>query len=348
VAASADFPARSFVRRAKHGLDELELRARVDHTAHVLRACLPDDFGEALDIVLRAGESWKSPGGPVGGFAAWPIIEMIGFHGIEHYDASLCALRELTHLFSSEFAIRPYIEHDPKKALRCLRAWSDDPREHVRRLVSEGTRPRLPWGTRLRMFQRDPKPVLLLLERLKDDPSEYVRRSVANNLNDIAKDNPDAMLAVCKRWSKKANTNRAWIIRHATRSLVKQGHPVALEILGYDANAAVVVRKLRVQPATVALGEDVSLSFELHSKSKSDLPLVVDYVVHHVKKNGRATPKVFKLKNVTLPGGTRMDVHKVHRLRPISTRTYYAGRHTIEITVNGKAGARATFELTVS
>jgi 3-methyladenine DNA glycosylase AlkC len=284
------------------------------------------------------------PEDPLRGFAAWPMIEMVGFYGLDEPEASLATLRRLTGLFSAEFAIRPFIEQDTPGVLAELSEWTGDADEHVRRLVSEGTRPRLPWGRRLRAFQRDPRPVLTLLEKLKDDPSEYVRRSVANNLNDIAKDNPEPMVATCRRWARGASDERRWIIRHATRTLVKQGDPEALALLGFDPEVAVEA-SLTLAPRRLLLGASLRLDAELRSTGRHAQPLVVDYVVHHVKKGGHSTPKVFKLRQLELAAGERVVLSKTHPVRKISTRVYYPGRHRVELLVNGRPHAEAAFDL---
>ena len=346
-----EFPNQKFINIAARGLVELELKARVAHVIAALRICLPGDPIEAIGILVETG-SRLDPGDendPLRWFAAWPLIDFVAEHGIDHFDVSIDALRCFTEqggaMFSAEFAIRPFIDRYPKKTLSILRSWTADPSEHIRRLVSEGTRPRLPWGSRLRKLQEDPKPVLALLERLKDDSSLYVRRSVANNLNDIAKDHPDTVIDVCARWSKGASKERQWIIRHATRTLIKQGHPGALKIQGFDPHARVGVRKLKLSKKQVRLGDDLVFSFELASTAKHEQQLVVDYKVHHVKANGTRSAKVFKLRVVDLKGRDVTTLQKTYKFRRITTRQYYSGRHTIEILVNGRTLMQMDFTL---
>ncbi|MCA8946306.1 MAG: DNA alkylation repair protein, partial [Planctomycetes bacterium] len=262
------FDQKGFVRAGCEGLNGLELKARVDHLVSVLRQFLPENEREAIALLVRAGASWeRDEVTSTSGFAAWPMIEFVGEHGLGHFSESMEALRKLTGLFSAEFAIRNFIERYQVKALKLLAVWTNDPSEHVRRLVSEGTRPRLPWGKRLRSFQNDPAPVLKLLEKLKNDESEYVRRSVANNLNDIAKDHPDVVIDVCKRWSKDASPERQWIVKRATRTLVKDGHPEVMKLLGFDPAADVVVDSLSLQPGGLKVGEDLAISFGVRSRS---------------------------------------------------------------------------------
>ena len=338
-----------FVGDACEGLDDLELKDRVVRVAAVLREHLPDPYPSALAVIREAASVWpaRDPNDALGGFAAWPMIDFVGIYGLDHPEVSLDALAEITHLFSAEFAIRPFLVHHTDMTLRRLHEWTADEREHVRRLVSEGTRPLLPWGIRLKAFQADPAPGLALLERLKDDPSDYVRRSVANHLNDVSKDHPDLVVDICTRWRKGASPERDWIVRHATRTLVKKGHPAALKLLGFDDNPKVRLRDLQVTPEKIRVGDSIDVAFRLESTGKAAQDLVVDYAVHHRKANGEATPKVFKLKTLHLGPGEAVSLSKRHSFRRITTRQYYPGRHEVEVTVNGKRVGRAGCDLTV-
>ena len=250
-------------------------------------------------------------------------------------------------MFTAEFAIRPFLVAHTDLALDHLARWVEDPDPHVRRLVSEGTRPRLPWGGNLRAFQADPAPGLRLLERLKDDPSEYVCRSVANHLNDIAKDHPAIALTVCERWSRDAGPERRWIVRHGLRALMKQGDRRALGLLGYDDKARVTAGALTVTPGSVVLGGAIDFSLDLVSTGAGTQKLLVDYAIHHRKANGATTPKVFRLKTLDLAPGATVRLAKRHPLKPITTRRYHPGTHEVEVILNGRAVARAAFELAV-
>lgn len=292
------FPDTEFIADASDGLSTLELKQRVRHVTANLAKHLPQRFEPALDVVLCAGREWPrcSSGDPLEGFAAWPMIDFVGAHGLDHPNRSLDALRELTPLFTSEFAIRPFLKLHFGLTIKMLAVWTNDPDEHVRRLVSEGTRPRLPWGERLSAFVRDPKPVLTLIEKLRDDDSEYVRRSVANNLNDISKDHPNSVIETCTRWRLGASENRQWVIRHATRSLVKSRHPGVWGLLGYADPPLVTLRRFHSCPESIELGNDLLIEVEIQSDSNEPQRLVIDYAVHHIKANGGSSPKVFKLK----------------------------------------------------
>ncbi len=344
-----DFDAEVFIRMGCEGLEALELKARVKHVIGALRSELPQSPAAAVAVLVATGEIWvrepNTEGKP--SFAVWPLIDFVGDHGLSDFEGSMAALRRLTHLFSAEFAVRPFIIADPEKALTIMAGWCSDSDEHVRRLVSEGTRPRLPWGQRLRDFVKDPQPVFTLIEGLQDDPAEYVRRSVANNLNDIAKDHPEAVLDVCEVWAKDPSPERTWVIKRSTRSLVKDGHPRALKLLGFDPQAKLQVQGLSVEMARVQVGESLPFSFEIHSASSKVQALVVDYAMHHVKKDGKLSPKVFKLKTLDLGGEQVLRIDKKHSFKKVTTRVYYPGRHMIEILINGQPRGQVEFEVQV-
>ena len=329
------------------GLARLELKPRVGHIAAQLATFLPRDYGKALAIVVRASERWDrgDDGDPLRGFAAWPLFHFIEHHGTGDFTCSMAALRSMTHLFSAEFAIRPFIARYPERAFAELRRWTTDDSEHVRRLASEGARPRLPWATRVPALIDDPGPVLALLDRLKDDSALYVRRSVANNLNDIAKDHSDRVLDLCEAWLDGASEERRWIVRHATRTLVKAGHPRVWALLGFTRRPQVAVSEIAVSPRRVRVGADVSFTFQLTSTARVGQRLVVDYAIHFVKASGVGRPKVFKLNVVKVAPRQVTTLSCRHSFRNISTRTYYPGLHSIEVLVNGNVEGRAEFAL---
>ncbi len=355
----ARFDARRFERAVVPQLPALELKARALCIADALAEHLPTDFGDATDLLTRALASAPANVDAVMGDAAlatsreglsgwilWPVGEYVARRGVQEPERALTFLHAMTQRFTAEFAIRPLIVAHEELVLDCLHRWVHDPSAHVRRLVSEGTRPRLPWGLQLKRFIADPSPCLPLIEQLVDDSSEYVRRSVANHLNDIAKDHPDRVVAFVTRHLPDASDTRRALLRHASRTLIKQGHPAALDAWGHGTpfrgQAA-----LTLSPRRIALGQAVMLEAQLTSTSRSPQELVVDYVVHHVKANGETSPKVFKGWRLTLaPGETRVLTRK-HNVKPITTRRYYAGRHEIALQINGKDVARDAFTLSL-
>lgn len=279
----------------------------------------------------------------------WPMTHLVGERGLDDPETSLRALHALTQRFSAEFAIRHLLLRHPGPTLRALERWTRDESAHVRRLVSEGTRPRLPWGVRLRPFVEDPSPTLALLEALKDDPSEYVRRSVANHLGDIAKDHPELAVATARRWldgvGPGAATRRQRLVKHGLRWLVKRGDAGALEVLGFGPPQ--VEATLTGSPARATVGEEVHLEVALRSTARRGQaqPLMIDYVVHHVMANGGTSPKVFKWATRDLGPRATITLKKAHPLRVVSTRTLRPGEHRVEVQVNGAIVAGWAFEL---
>lgn len=346
------FDRDGFVIAATRDLACLEFKQRADQITAALAACLPGDFDQAVEMLLASlapeeeGTAYPTGGGAAGiaGWAVLPMTLYVGEYGQRHFKTSMTALKAMTKRFSAEFGIRYFLRADPVRSLATLDGWVGDPCRHVRRLVSEGTRPRLPWAMRLPDFVADPTPLLPLLDTLKDDRAEEVRRSVANNLNDIAKDHPDLVATTAGQWMAGAGPERRKLVRHALRSLVKQGHQGAFEVLGYRP-AAVAVRALRITTPTVVFGGTLEFELALESRGQDDQKLIVDYAIHHQKANGRRSPKVFKWKRLILPKGGKITAARRHPLVPITTRRYYPGRHLVEVLVNGHALGRAAFTL---
>ena len=225
-----------------------------------------------------------------------------------------------------------------------MQTWTADPSVHVRRLASEGSRPRLPWGLRLQALVSDPSPTAPILEALRDDPELYVRKSVANHLNDVTKDHPEWVLDRLSDWRIEASEDRRWIAKHACRTLIKRGHPRALGLFGFGQKPQVEAA-LRVAPARLCLGDTLVLSARLTSASKRAQRLAVDYVVHYVRAGGGRSAKVFKWTEIELPAGGALELVKKQTLRDFSTRRHYEGRHRVELQVNGHRLAEAAFDL---
>ncbi len=340
------FKRDAFLRDALRGYDDLELLDRGRHLGRVLSAHLPPHFPAAVDILLATLPDERSPDGGMASFYYLPHTEFVRAFGLAHFDDAMRALHALTQRFTGEFAIRPYLEHHQQATLERLHEWTRDPSDHVRRLVSEGTRPRLPWAPRLRAFQQDPTPVLALLEKLRDDPALYVRRSVANNLNDIGKDHPTTLVRTASEWLKDASPDRRWVVQHALRSAVKRGDPAALKALGYGAASTLQVTKHLIAPKRPAIGGRVVVECTLRNDARRAQRVIVDLIVHFVKANGGTSPKVFKLAVVDVAAGQEVSVRKTISLAQLSTRTHYAGKHRVELQMNGAVQALGTFTLT--
>lgn len=351
------FDAARFSAIALNGLDGLEFKARAQRLADALAATLPDDFDRAcgvLESALAPPLALDAQGEPVGlqdshpqglaGWALWGAGEWVARTGQEQPERALACLREITQRFTAEFAIRPFIARSPEAVFPLLTRWREDPSAHVRRLVSEGSRPRLPWGLRLQALVRDPSPTLPLLRALQDDPSAYVRRSVANHLNDIAKDHPELVAGWVREHRVGAAPAREALLRHASRGLIKAGHVATLAAwdLGHGLDGAA---SLRLAPERVRVGGAVRLDVSLRSHAATAQDLVIDYAVHHVKANGSSSPKVFKGWKLNLAPGETRALSKNHPLREVTTRRLYPGLHRVSLLVNGQALAEAAFDL---
>jgi 3-methyladenine DNA glycosylase AlkC len=332
------FDGKKFLSLALPGLDEHSLMQRLRCTSECLHATLPGDYKKAIAILRKLAPRINN------GFVTLVLPDYVGLYGRDDFDTSMEALKFFTAFGSSEFAIREFIRQDPARTLSVMKAWAKDESEHVRRLASEGSRPRLPWSFRLDALMADPDLAAPILDALKADSSLYVRKSVANHLNDITKLHSEWVLGRLESWPL-GNPHSAWIARHALRTLIKQGDRRALAVIGAGKKAAVTVQGFSVSPRKLALGERLELAFTLQSTSRQSQRLVVDYAVHYVKKSGNSSAKVFKLKELTLAAGESVRLSRSQVVRDFTTRVHHAGRHAVDIMVNGECLASGYFDL---
>ncbi len=345
--ACSSFDEKGFLDSILPKLDDLQYGERSALITESLYQFLPKSFPQAVEILLNALEPELEQNDLSGynGFIIIPQTRYVSKYGLEHYDLSMNALFEMTKRFSAEGDLGYFLELEPEKTLNILKTWAQDSNCHVRRLVSEGTRPRLPLGRRLKMFQKDPRPVIELLELLKDDPELYVRRSVANNLNDIAKDNPHIVVDTLKQWKKINNKGTQWITSHAARTLVKQGNKEALELLGYTLSPQIEISPINLIPQNVRMGQELTFNFTIESKHDSTQNLMIDYLVHFVKANGKTAPKVFKISKKQIKPFERISIVKKHKFMPLTTRKFYSGVHAVELLINGDKFHKTPFHL---
>lgn len=337
------FDTTRFLDFALRDLDSLSLMQRLRRMTECLHATLPRDFPAALAILKTLAPRIDRS------FITLVLPDFTSLYGQDprHFQLSLEALKFFTPFGSSEFGIREFLRRDLARTLAVMEVWSRDPDEHVRRLASEGCRPRLPWSFQLPELIADPTPALAILENLKSDASLYVRKSVANHLNDITKTHPALVLDLLASWPLE-NPATAWIARHALRTLIKKGHPRALSLIGATGEAQVVIQHFSTTPRQLPLGGKLTLSLALQSTAPTAQRLVVDYAIHYVKKSGTAAPKVFKWKELTLPPGTATTLQSNQTIRDFTTRRHHPGRHRVEVLINGKTMASDHFDLTVS
>jgi 3-methyladenine DNA glycosylase AlkC len=343
------FPTGAFTKDACRGLGALELLERGRHIANVLSTHLPEAYPEAVDILLRSLGPEHATDELIGvGMAPFfylPHTLFVAERGLEHFDLSMRANYELTKRFSAESSVRPFIAREPERAMTFLQSWTADDNAHVRRLVSEGTRLRLPWAPRVAWLEQHPERVLALLDLLKDDPSSMVRRSVANNLNDLGKARPDLLIRTTRVWLEDAPPARRALVEHALRSAVKRGDSDALRLLGYGQAPRLSVEAVAFTPRRVRIGGRVAMTFALRSTSTRPQQLLVDVAVHFVKARGAGEPKVFKLGRMTLRPGERVRLKTAFSLAVHTTRVPRPGRHAVDVLVNGRRTRAGSFDV---
>lgn len=335
------FATEDFVVKVMDGdWDELALKARIRKITLSLGQYLPQNYEKAIEILLVVNASCS-------GFPYLILPDFVEVYGQEdrHWDLSMQALEVFTQHSTAEFAVRPFIMRDPERMMKQMLNWSTSDNEHVRRLASEGCRPRLPWGQALTVFKKDPSLLFPILEQLKKDPSLYVRKSVANNLNDIAKDHPDLVIDIARRWLGH-DPYTDWIVRHACRTLIRSAKPEVLALFGYADNAEgegvslVTLASISVQPSVIRIGDSSELHYELTVREGEPVRIRIEYGIDFVKSSGKVSRKKFLLTDKTVAGGSHLQGNRKHRWADLTTRRHYSGTHHIILLVNGQEVAR--------
>lgn len=334
-----EFDRQGFLGRALVDLEPLSLMQRLRRMTESLHAVLPADYRKSLNLLHQLAPRIRRS------FVTLVLPDFVSLYGQSDFGASMASLKFFTPFGSSEFGVREFLRRDLRRTLAVMETWSRDADPAVRRLASEGCRPRLPWSFQLEELIADPSPALPIMENLKSDPSLYVRKSVANHLNDITKTHPDWVLDRLADWPLE-NPRTDWIVKHALRTLIKKGNPRALHRIGATPQAEVAVDAVSLHPRQFRLGERLALALKVRSLSGKSQRLVVDYQIHYVKKSGASSPKVFKWKEVTLEAGATVALSRTQLIRDFTTRAHHAGRHEVEILINGKAFHGGSFDLT--
>ena len=320
---------------------DLELKQRTRQVTIALHEFMPGEFPKAVKIITSISRLLRSRDEKEQSYPFIFLPDYIELYGLENFDESMRAIEEVTKLVSAEFAIRRFILKYPDAAMRQLTLWSKHEDPSVRRLASEGCRPRLPWSKELTMFRTDPSPILPILENLKTDPSEYVRRSVANNLNDIAKDNPSLVIKMAKRWKSDSQETK-WIIRHGCRTLLKKGVEQVLRMHGFKPDRRCAVQDLNVSK-TVKVGDYLMFDFDFRNLEKKAEQFRIEYIVHYLTSTGKISPKVFKIGEYKVEAASSISIRRRQSFINFTTRKHYSGKHTLTILVNGKPKARQDF-----
>lgn len=333
----SSFPVQGFIDAVYvDNWEELELKARITQVATALGQSFRCEYPESIRVLKKVCFDFD-------GLPALVFPEYVEQFGLNDWDVSMGALTHFTILCSSEFGVRPFIRKDEQTMLRQMNKWAEDNNYHIRRLASEGCRPRLPWSSPLKRFKIDPEPILPILERLKNDPEEYVRRSVANNLNDISKDHPGLALELGRKWLRETSETD-WVVKHGLRTLLKKGNREALLLFGYADPEGVLVKNVSVGSGEVRIGESEEIQFDLTFKGNKLEKFRLEYAVHYLKANGKLSRKVFQAGEKTLAPGTH-SLSKKHSFRQMTTRKHYPGQHALDVLVNGTVLASTQFKV---
>ncbi|HUR07592.1 MAG TPA: DNA alkylation repair protein [Nonomuraea sp.] len=331
---------------AVRDLDGRSLRERSDLLRDALLNDLPGPYDTFAGIIRAARDGQPS----FTGWMIWPVTSAIAAKavedgGVDAFDDAMVVLADLTSRLTSEFAIRTLLDHSLDRALATIATWTASPDEGVRRLASEGTRPFLPWARRVPGLLAAPRATLSILNALYRDESEYVRRSVANHLNDLSRQHPDIVVEAATTWLADPDENTPRLVRHGLRTLIKQGHPGALALLGFTTAASVDVVGPTLTATEIPFGGTIAFTATITNIGTEAASLAIDYIVHHMKANGTQRGKTFKLTTATLAPGEKRQLSRDHSFREITTRRYHPGAHAVELQINGTPIGRADFTL---
>ncbi|MFD0959097.1 DNA alkylation repair protein [Paenibacillus chungangensis] len=324
----AAFDEERFMRLVQdENWEQKQLKQRIRHISVALRAILPKAYREAVDVLDDIAPQCT-------GIEYLFFPDFVEVFGLDDWEASITALERFTPYSTSEFAVRSFILSDPDRMMSQMLEWTSHPDHHVRRLASEGCRPRLPWGIALHPFKADPSPILPILERLKTDDSEYVRKSVANNLNDISKDHPEVVKGIARSWhGKHAGTD--WIVKHGCRGLLRKADPDVLSLFGFPDKPDVTVTELALGEPSVEIGETLNFTFTIRSTNISGPQrLRIEYGIDFVKANGKTSRKLFKVAERDI-GSAELQYARAHSFKDLTTRKHYPGKHRLTIVING-------------
>jgi 3-methyladenine DNA glycosylase AlkC len=339
-----NFDSKAFIKAIFNShWEEKELKERMRHISQTLRLFLPDDFTEALNIVVGISNNlYKKKSDQA--FEYMFLPDFVEVFGREYFDISMSALEQITQFTSCEFAIRPFLIEHPEKGMERMLNWSNHKHKNVRRFASEGCRPRLPWAMALPFLKENPAAILPILENLKRDESEFVRKSVANNINDISKDHPELVIDLVKRW-KGNHKHTDWITKHGSRTLLKAGNREIMELFGFGSLDYLDVQNLKIESKEIGIGDDLVFSFSLKNTSEEELLVRTEYAVYYQKANGTLSKKVYKISERNFPENSESQIDRKQSFKQISTRKFHPGLHQLAIILNGKEFPKLDFTL---
>ena len=313
---------------------KLELKARMRHIALTLNKYLPLTYKKQVEILKEVKKDF-------GGLEAMVFQDFVEVFGLDDLEESLNALEVFTQDSSSEFAIRQFILKYEEKTMEQMKIWAKSPNEHLRRLASEGCRPRLPWAVALPKFKQNPSKVLEIIELLKDDKSLYVRKSVANNLNDISKDNPELVIDFVKN-NLGSSKELDWICKHASRTLLKKGDKQILDLFDFSKSHHINITDF-CYDKNVNVDENLTFSFEINSDEIIG-NVRLEYVIYYLKSNNIHNKKVFMISQNEIKSSSKKFTKK-QSFKNMTTRKHYLGKHFIAILINGVEVLKEEFYL---
>lgn len=336
--AHKQFDADTFLKKVTDDLDVLELNQRLRKTTLILKQHLPANYLKALTILKKVIPNLKP------GYTNLVFPDFVGMYGQENLDTSLDALRYFTCYGSSEFAIRVFLKKDFDYTIKLMYTWALDQNYHVRRLASEGSRPRLPWSFKLDKVVENPLLTLPIVEALKSDPELYVRKSVANHLNDVSKEHPEFVLDLVEKWKGKS-PHTDWILRHASRTLLKQGHIKVLSHFGIKHNASIITSEFKILNKKIKVGDSLDFNFSLINNGLKSVKVRIEYALYFRNTSGSLSKKVFKISERDILKAQTLSFKRKHSFKIITTRKYNAGIHKLAMVISGKEGKAIEFIL---
>ena len=352
-----DFDEHQFLSQIKDAeWDNKELLQRARHLTTILKNFLPADYQKAVAKILglinllKKTKYWEnivqsSLEGKYGlSLEYWFLGDYVEQYGLNDYETSVKAIEEITQFTSCEGAVRPFIIKYPNEMMEQMLIWSKHENPWVRRLSSEGCRPRLPWTMALPTLKANPAPIIPILENLKNDTSEFVRKSVANNLNDISKDNPEIVIDLIKKWQGKSK-NTDWIIKHGCRTLLKQGYTGVMDLFGFDAAKNILIEDFRVLTPEVIIGKSLEITFKLLNNNATKTKIRLEYGIYYQKANGTLSKKVHKISEKEYAANSLTPITRKHSFRLVTTRVFHPGLHQVSIIINGNELEKLDFEL---
>lgn len=339
------FDKRSFLKNIHdEEWDNRELKQRMRHITLVLHRHLSPDFLTNTKILAKLIHSLLKDGFKADNLEFIFLPDFIEVYGLDNYENSIQAFEQITQFVTCEFAVRPFIMKYPKKMMAQLLKWSKHQHPMVRRLATEGCRPRLPWAMALPTLKENPAPIIPILENLKDDESESVRRSVANNLNDISKDHPAILIKLAQQWQGKSK-NVDKVIKHACRTLLKQGDSRVMKMFGFGSIEKIQIQDFRILTPIVKIGDHLAFSFLLKNNDNIGLKIRLEYGLYYMKANGSLSRKVFTISEKEYGSNSTTIIHRKQSFRIITTRKYHLGQHQVSIILNGQELEKLNFEL---